>query len=258
LHKEPAASKDLYSIFRERYFVSGKEIGLAMKTGNSRLPILVGFVCGLLIVGVLIIMPLTPHLADITGLATSQVYVGFFYDSDCIISLDPGWNLISIGCQAHNMSPETVFMEIKGNYTSVHGYDATQSLDKWKVYNPILPSWVVNDLREIDTSKGYWIHTLTNGTLNISGSLKYPRYINLRQGWNLVGYPTNMTHPVNHSLSMVLADLISVHAYNATDTADPWKVFSTSSGSDDLLLLTPGFGYWIRMSSSNTWVIDET
>jgi len=114
----------------------------------------------------------------ITGMAASSVFIGYFYDSTCIVTFEPGWNLVSIGCEAYNMSVEEVFMTVNDSVLSVHTFNRDYPEDLWKAYNPYLPDWVVQDLTEISTHKGYWVNMDENNTLEFNGSLKYPQQIN--------------------------------------------------------------------------------
>jgi uncharacterized membrane protein len=49
-----------------------------------------------------------------------------------------------------------------------------------------------------------------------------------------------------------------VYAYHTYDTADPWKLFDIAAPAfaNDLKILDPGWGYWIKVSGSpQTWVV---
>ena len=195
----------------------------------------------------------------LTGKAASSVYVGSFFNKTCEIDLVSGWNLISIYCEADNMSIANVLSSLGNNYVSIHTYDRYDPSDKWKAYKPGLPSWVIQDLDTISVNQGYWINMANNDTLVFNGKLKYPRIIFLFQGWNLAGYPSNKTNLVNESFIDVITNLDSVHMYNASDESDHWKVYSPNfePSQNDLVNMTPNYGYWVRMNANDTWMVDE-
>jgi hypothetical protein len=66
---------------------------------------------------------------------------------------------------------------------------------------------------------------------------------------------------VNRSLPAALTDngvgtdFSLIFGYHATDTADPWKLFDRTAPAwaNDLTDLTPGWGYWIRVSADRPW-----
>ncbi len=54
-------------------------------------------------------------------------------------------------------------------------------------------------------------------------------------------------------------DFSLVYAYHADDTSDPWKLFDRTTGGGyvpDRIVLTPGWGYWVRMSANHVWDVE--
>ena len=200
------------------------------------------------------------NLTTITGDAASNVIIlSTNEDMTCDVPLIVGWNLFSIYCDADNMSVSTVFENIDGDYISIHTYDRYSPTDKWKAYNPDLPSWVIQDLNIISVTKGYWINMNQSGTIIFNGSLKYPRLVFLFDGWNLIGYPRNESMLVNDSFEDINSSLDRVHTYIAADTVDHWKVYSPAftPAQNDLENMTPYYGYWVKMDANDTWMVEE-
>ena len=197
--------------------------------------------------------------SDLTGKATSSVYIANVVQSTCVLNLSSGWHLISIYCEATNMSISNILGVNDTNYTSIHAYDPTNEDDNWKAYSPNLPDWVIQDLDTISVDKGYWINLNENETIIFNGSLKYPRLVSLKDGWNLIGYPSNITKAVNESFLDILVNLDSVHMYNSSDNLDPWKAYSTGvdPSQNDLIYASPNYGYWLKMNDNDTWMVDE-
>jgi len=77
-------------------------------------------------------------------------------------------------------------------------------------------------------------------------------------GWNLVSYPVQGTRAVTDALASVVGRYGLVYGYDATDAADPWKVYTppiteTWMWVNDLHTLRFGQGYWISATQAITW-----
>ena len=118
----------------------------------------------------------------LTGRAASSVFIGYVYNTTCSLNLVSGWNLVSVYCEADNMSVSNVLSSLDNNYVSIHTYDMYDPSDKWKAYKPGLPSWVIQDLSTISVSTGYWVNMENADTFIFDGILEYPRIIFLSQG----------------------------------------------------------------------------
>ena len=80
------------------------------------------------------------------------------------INLTTGWNLI--GYNSLDSQPiADVLSSINGNYSVIWAYDASDTADHWKKYDPSAPFG--NDLANMDAGKGYWIMMTTDDILGI-------------------------------------------------------------------------------------------
>ncbi|MBK7455581.1 MAG: hypothetical protein IPJ46_18220 [Anaerolineales bacterium] len=170
------------------------------------------------------------------------------------IALVPGWNLVSFNLQPTNTAVTNVLSSVAGKYNLVYAWDASVSGSNWKKYDPTAPFG--NTLVNLDEKMGFWIHMTTAGTLNVVGNVLVATTINLSTtagGWNLVAYPS-----ANGSLSPASiggANVSLVYAYHANNISDPWKLYDQSapSWSNDLTVLAPGWGYWVKVIAPQTW-----
>ena len=111
-----------------------------------------------------------------------------------------------------------------------------------------------------DETLGFWIHMTAADTWEIAGNAPDTTNVSLLDnagGWNLVAYPSavNGTLPdvlIDHGVG---TDFTLVYAYHADEPADPWKIFDRNAPAfaNDLTQLTPGWGYWIKVSADHTW-----
>ncbi len=78
----------------------------------------------------------------------------------------------------------------------------------------------------------------------------------LTAGWNLVGWPSRLTLPVEEAVASLDGSYDLVFAYDAGDSQDPWKRYDPFAGfGNDLLLVEPLHGYWIHMTEPGTLTV---
>ncbi len=164
------------------------------------------------------------------------------------ISLNTGWNLVSLPLVQTNTSIQAVLSSIDGEWDYAQYYNATDASDHWKTYAAFKPA-SLNDLWDLNHTMGFWLHTTVACTLNVTGSLPTSTNIQLYAGWNLVGYPTlNNTTTVADALAGTGYDK-PVEGFNATA---PYRI----SQLDDTYVMKPGEAYWIHVPADTVWVVD--
>jgi hypothetical protein len=88
------------------------------------------------------------------------------FPSTTNIPLCVGQNLISYtGNQAKPVTD--ALSSISGKYEKIYGYQANDTSDPWKIYDPSAPPYV-NDLTTIEPGFGYWINVNENCTLIVN------------------------------------------------------------------------------------------
>jgi hypothetical protein len=172
------------------------------------------------------------------------------------IPLRTGWNFVSIPLTLASTNTETVLLPISGKYSKVYAYNAFDTVDPWKVYDLSLPPFL-NDLTEINHTKGLWLYATQNSTWTINGSWPGSTSIPLKTGWNLIGYPGQTTKTVTDALSSIAGKYTKVYTYVAFDDADPWKVYDISLPVflNDLTHIQAGRAYWIWVTQDCTLMV---
>ncbi|MCD4811280.1 PKD domain-containing protein [bacterium] len=167
---------------------------------------------------------------------------------DITIDLYTGWNLISLPLMPEETSIAFVLSPINGNYSIIWEYNASDTFDHWKKYDPGVPFG--NDLTNMEPGKGYWIMMTSDDTLPISGTVPESTDIDLKINWNLVGFNSLDSKAIAEALSSINENYSIVWAYNTSDTADHWKKYDPGVPfGNDLINMEPGSGYWIMMTS---------
>ncbi len=168
------------------------------------------------------------------------------------IPLLPGPNLVSLPEQPADTSPEVVLAQVAGSYSKVFAYDACDSQDPWKIYDPADPAG--SDLAAIDPSVAFWIDATAPVVLPSEGTLPASTTLQLCTGWNLVPMPIGVPRHPRTVLSPIDGKWVRVFGYELADSADPWEVFDVAvpAWANDLEVMQPGRGYWVLVNEDVT------
>ncbi|MFQ6128811.1 MAG: peptide-N4-asparagine amidase [Thermoplasmata archaeon] len=155
-----------------------------------------------------------------------------------------GWNFISIPLPLENKTIESVLSPIGGRYDAVYYYNAFDAIDPWKSYLTFKP---YRDLSLIDSKMGFWIYITAPANLEIVGPLPNVTSIKLREGWNMVGFPSLAE---NYTVSDFMAD---TGATRVEGYADLPPYYLTELPSD--YILRQGEGYWVYVPQTVDWLL---
>ncbi len=171
------------------------------------------------------------------------------------IPLVPGWNLLSVPEEPSDTSPASVLETIGGGYERIYAYDACDTTDPWKVYDP--NDSAASDLTALDHRMGFWADATLPVDLLSDGTLPATTSFELCVGWNLIGFPAGQARPVRNALSSIEGKYIRVLLYEALDADDPWKIYDVNvpGWANDLEVMEPGRGYWVLVTESATVTI---
>jgi hypothetical protein len=96
----------------------------------------------------------------------TELNISGTFPSTTNIPLCIGQNMISYtGNQAKSIAD--ALSSISGKYGKIYGYQADDTSDPWKIYDPSVPPYV-NDLTTIEPGFGYWINVDQNCTLVVN------------------------------------------------------------------------------------------
>ena len=169
----------------------------------------------------------------------------------------PAFNLLSISWQPNDPAPGAVFLPIASAVRRVFAFDACDTADPWKVWDPASPG--SSDLTAITPAKGFWLEGQGSATLPEGGPEPTTTSIPLCLGWNLIGYPAGSARPVATALASIAGQYIRLFGFDPTDSADPWEVYDVAvpAWANDLIELRPGRGYWIYVTEATTLVVSN-
>jgi PKD repeat protein len=164
------------------------------------------------------------------------------------INLVEGWNLISFPYDVIDTSIGNVLSSIDGKYDAVQCYDSSDPQDPWKHYNINKPGYM-NDLHQLDNTKGFWIHITdpSGADLVVDGVIpSNPPDITLNDGWNLVGQPRINNITVSEVKS-ALTGPITISGSNPL--GEPQDLINLDI--DDVMI--PEKGFWIHSPVTQIW-----
>lgn len=166
------------------------------------------------------------------------------------ITVQPGWNLISLQLQPTDLLLTHVLEPIDGSYDEVWTYDALTS--SWLGFQP----GGIQTLSEIEGGIGYLIHIDEQIEDPISFEVvgqPLTAGIFLTTGWNLVGYISSLSLPFEDATCLLTEPGTIFATFDPID--DRW-LFKSVDGPEYINVLTtiePGVGYWIKVPSDTLW-----
>jgi hypothetical protein len=162
------------------------------------------------------------------------------------INLISGWNFISFPIAPFNHSVVSLFSSIGGIWDIVEFYNTTDVYDHWKSYATFKPPHL-NDLQFLVRQWGFWLHVNNATTLVILGIPVTSTEIYLFSGWNMVGYPTEVSKSV--------AEALNGTGYDAVEGFDPGMPYNTIP-LNDTYMMNAGEGYWVHVNVDTSWIVD--
>jgi len=163
------------------------------------------------------------------------------------ISLQEGWNLISLPHEQSNESIAAVLSSINGKWDYLQAYDSLAP-EPWKTYATFKPSQL-NELQFLNHRMGFWINVTEPGgtVLTVSGPIPDSTSISLYAGWNMVGYPTQTTETIANALWGTGADKVEKF-----DSMAPYRINEV----EPTYIMKPGEGYWVHVPADTVWIVD--
>lgn len=157
--------------------------------------------------------------------------------------LTSGPNLVSIPLVQEDWRVGTVLQSL--DFKDARWYDASDKVDRWKAYHK---GKGYSDLRFADLTMALWVNVTTDGYFVVGGVVPSNVTIDLRKGWNLVGFPS---FEGNYTLADLRA-VVPVERAEGFDASAPPFFLRVLQDSDSF---RTGFGYWIRASGNAPWVV---
>lgn len=164
-------------------------------------------------------------------------------------ALKPGWNMVSFQLEPDNTNTTSVLAPIWDKVTAIWGYD--DDTGSWVFYDKNgLP--FLNSLNNLHSLKGYWIKMDDYAALPVNGFFD-SNIIQLRTGWNLIGYSSIKTVPISKAIIPISYCLNSIWTHNLEN--DQWEFYDQHGLPflNNLTQIEPGKSYWINVNQDCNW-----
>ncbi len=158
--------------------------------------------------------------------------------------LSQGVNLVSIPLVQLNESTEEVLQTLK--FDRVWSYDSLSNC--WESYMTFKPT--KGGLRTINHEMSLWVNATGGSNLTVAGVVPSVTTIQLKAGWNFVGFPS-----FDDAYSVY--DLKVETGATRVEGLDPSAPPLYLRVLNDIEYLQVGHGYWVHVESDTTWTVDN-
>jgi len=181
---------------------------------------------------------LAANVSDAAGNAAESVSRTVVVDKKTVVQtldLKKGWNLVSLYLEADDMAPSTLFGPIKSSLIIIK--------DTTSLYDPDIPEFL-NTLKKMRQDKGYWVKVEEDKLLTIKGSMPKEVTVNLRSGWNLIGYPVIEPIAPSEIFKSIINDV------EVLKTPFESYIPTLPAFLNTLIQMEAGGGYWVKMKKA--------
>ncbi|MGV8169324.1 MAG: hypothetical protein ACP5N3_04680 [Candidatus Nanoarchaeia archaeon] len=193
----------------------------------------------------------------LSGRAVAQVYITPANITNCSVILKQGVNTVSFFCvdetKSINESMKNVY-DSGLNYYAIFSYNPNNINDSWSSYNPGLPSLAVQSIHSLDRRKGYAVVMNSQEEFFSDGYRFTNTRISLQNGWNFIGYPSDVEANISEVLAAIEGEYTKVETYQIINGSNYWRDFIPGVGGD-LDTMEPMIGYWIFMNETDILII---
>ena len=166
--------------------------------------------------------------SDLAGKPNNKTYP-CIYILSFNLSLDNGWNLVSVPLKLKNETLPEPLNPIKGKYSKILTY--------------LSGKWIeLKDGSKINETLGLWININKSTNLSINGTISNLSY-SLNSGWNMIGYLNLTSGPINKTFNISNIDSIWMYNQSTWYSYDPEKPASMNT----LKEMNSGYGYWVNV-----------
>jgi len=170
-----------------------------------------------------------------------------------IVPLRQGWNMVAIPGQPLSSLTSDLLATLGDSYDVAYLFDSASQT--WQSYSPVAP--FAHDFDRIEPGQGIWIHAIEDIDWAIYCTPLDTIDIPLHVGWNLVGMSLDEIMAIQEAAASLGNNLDIIYSYNAWASDLPWTTYLLDMPSS-LTLMTPGLGYWVKVSADAQWQITTT
>ncbi len=179
------------------------------------------------------------------------------------VVLERGWNLLSLQV-GQPLSPEAFAALVRpvgagSTNPVVSVWAPVPATGEWQSYQPRVTGFP-QDLLSIEPGRGYWVQVDGPSSVTVTG-VPWEGPLELRPGWNLVGFPGVEVEESGRSLEAVfrgrLPDIRQVWEWDATPSRQRYVGHDTTArpALRELTTLLPGKAYWVQSGAEGRMLL---
>lgn len=174
------------------------------------------------------------------------------------MSLPVGWHLLSCPYQLESDTVTDVLASLAGAYDLVYFYDASDPADPWKIHDVHAPIHA-NDLDRLPLGSAFWVHLTQPATWTLNGVPVSGHEIQLHQGFNMVGWPSETPVALPQALDSIAGKYEVVWGFDGSASEAPWLSYDPAGSpwANTLEQLVPGYGSWVYATEDCVLVLPE-
>lgn len=184
-----------------------------------------------------------PAIGISTG-SDNSAYHGFWFSrssntTETIwLNFTEGWNYVSL-----HIEPQ--YLDLNTIYNNISAYTVIVRDDNSKIY---IPSMGLNTIGDWDFEEGYRVYVTEACSLEVTGNEINPttETLNLRMGWNQVGYTRNSDMDPVTAYASMLSDVVIVRDENGNICLPAYNLNTIGD-------LQPGEGYDLYSATNRTF-----
>ncbi|MFH0815438.1 MAG: M20/M25/M40 family metallo-hydrolase [Methanobacteriota archaeon] len=134
------------------------------------------------------------------------------------------------------------------SWTGLMAWNSTDVANHWRTNFTVRPSYM-NDLASLWSMAGCWVKT-NNASTYVSVCLVKNFTVQLQPGWNFVSYPHMAIKTAAQTMGEIGSECASIEGFDQSATYR----LKALSGTDPM---SPGRAYWLFLTASATWTIQN-
>jgi hypothetical protein len=115
------------------------------------------------------------------------------------------------------------------------------------------PNLIGSNLTQIMLGQGYWVKTSSAFHHTVEGYLGKNLTVDLKEGWNMAGYPRRDRRTVSAAISDLLPVGGSDKLVQMMSDTDFFLADASLTQFSTMTHFDPGKGYWIKVNANATW-----
>jgi len=163
-------------------------------------------------------------------------------------TLEAGKQLVSIPLEQADYAPTVVFQTFDFIYARTY---VAGTPNPWWCHKP---GRFINSLTHLSIIQGYWVQLETPGIMTVAGLVPMDSIIDLKSGWNMIGFPSFRDSYTFADLDSAIGGMLQLVEFYDPG-AGPYNLQTVHRNAWSTMYLHAGLAYMIRVSNDVNWLV---